>query len=355
METWFTFGNGTVRCNVDTRRWLKSPPRRTCRAKSVKKICDAAIAIGRAVSYDNAGTVEFLVDADTNELYFIEVNPRIQVEHTITEEVTGVDIVRSQLLVAQGERLDGPEIGLPAQDQIATHGFAIQCRVTTEDPANKFMPDYGRLTNYRSPGGMGIRLDGGTAFSGAVVTPFYDSLLVKVTCWGRTFREAASRTERCLQEFRVRGVKTNIPFLIRLVDDATFLAGNCTTRFIDETPDLFEFTPRRDRATKLLQYIGDVIVNGQASVKDAPAATRRIPAQVPTFDTSAPLPEGTRDKFKKLGAEKFCAWIRQQKPLLWTDTTMRDAHQSLLATRVRTYDLLEIADTYARIARGCSR
>ena len=179
-----------------------------------QKICDAAIAIGRAVSYDNAGTVEFLVDADTNELYFIEVNPRIQVEHTITEEVTGVDIVRSQLLVAQGERLDGPAIGLPAQDQIAAHGFAIQCRVTTEDPANKFMPDYGRLTNYRSPGGMGIRLDGGTAFSGAVVTPFYDSLLVKVTCWGRTFREAASRTERCLQEFRVRGVKTNIPFLI---------------------------------------------------------------------------------------------------------------------------------------------
>ncbi len=317
-----------------------------------QKICDSALAIGRAVKYDNAGTVEFLVDADTNELYFIEVNPRVQVEHTITEEVTGVDIVRSQLLIAQGERLDGPAIGLPAQGQIATHGFAIQCRVTTEDPANKFMPDYGRLTAYRSPGGMGIRLDGGTAFSGAVVTPFYDSLLVKVTCWGRTFREAADRTERCLQEFRIRGVKTNIPFLTRLVDDPTFLAGNCTTRFIDETPELFEFTLRRDRATKLLQYIGDVIVNGQASVKDAPRATRRIPAQVPTFDASTPLPEGTRDKFKKLGVEKFCAWIREQKPLLWTDTTMRDAHQSLLATRVRTYDLLEIADAYARNCAG---
>ena len=207
-----------------------------------QKICDAALAIGRAVSYDNAGTVEFLVDADTNELYFIEVNPRIQVEHTITEEVTGVDIVRSQLLVAQGERLDGPAIGLPAQDQIATQGFAVQCRVTTEDPSNKFMPDYGKVTHYRSPGGMGIRLDGGTAFSGAVVTPFYDSLLVKVTSWGRNFREAVGRTERCLQEFRIRGVKTNIPFLIRLVHDPTFLAGNCTTRFIDETPELFEFT-----------------------------------------------------------------------------------------------------------------
>jgi pyruvate carboxylase len=317
-----------------------------------QKICDAALAIGRAVRYDNAGTVEFLVDADSNEVYFIEVNPRIQVEHTITEEVTGVDIVRSQLLVAQGERLDGPEIGLPAQDQIATHGFAIQCRVTTEDPANKFMPDHGRLTNYRSPGGMGIRLDGGTAFSGAVVTPFYDSLLVKVTCWGRTFRESASRTERCLQEFRVRGVKTNIPFLIRLVEDPTFLAGNCTTRFIDETPELFEFKPRRDRATKLLQYIGEVIVNGQSSVKDAPRATRRIPAQVPAIDNSTPLPEGTRDKFQKLGVEKFCAWIREQRPLLWTDTTMRDAHQSLLATRVRTYDLLEIAEMYSRKCAG---
>jgi pyruvate carboxylase len=312
-----------------------------------QKICEAAVAIGQAVAYDNAGTVEFLVDADTNELYFIEVNPRIQVEHTITEEVTGVDIVRSQLLVAQGERLDGAAIGLPGQEQIATHGFAIQCRVTTEDPANKFMPDYGRVTHYRSPGGMGIRLDGGTAFSGAVVMPFYDSLLVKVTSWGRTFREAASRTERCLQEFRIRGVKTNVPFLIRLVGDPTFLNGNCTTRFIDETPELFEFKPRRDRATKLLQYIGEVIVNGQASIKGAPRAARRNPAQAPTFDTPAQLPEGTRDRFKTLGVEKFCGWVREQKPLLWTDTTMRDAHQSLLATRVRTYDLLEIADAYA--------
>lgn len=317
-----------------------------------QRICDAAVAIGRAVSYDNAGTVEFLVDADSNDLHFIEVNPRIQVEHTITEEVTGIDIVRSQLLVAQGERLDGPAIGLPPQDQIATHGFAIQCRVTTEDPANKFMPDYGKVTHYRSPGGMGIRLDGGTAFSGAVVFPFYDSLLVKVTSWGRTFREAASRTERCLQEFRIRGVKTNIPFLIRLVHDPTFLAGDCTTRFIDETPELFEFTPRKDRATKLLQYIGDVIVNGHPSVKDAPRATRRIPAQVPKFDSAAPLPKGTRDKLKELGVDKFCEWVRAQKPLLWTDTTMRDAHQSLLATRMRTYDLLEIADLYARDCAG---
>ncbi|MFO0789691.1 MAG: pyruvate carboxylase [Pirellulales bacterium] len=317
-----------------------------------KKICAAGVAIGRAVGYDNAGTVEFLVDADTNELYFIEVNPRIQVEHTVTEEVTGIDVVRSQILIAQGERLDGPALGLPPQDQIATHGFAVQCRVTTEDPSNKFMPDYGKVTHYRSPGGMGIRLDGGTAFSGAVVFPFYDSLLVKVTTWGRTFREAIGRTERCLQEFRIRGVKTNIPFLIHLVQHPTFLDGNSTTRFIDETPELFEFTPRRDRATKLLQYIGDVVVNGHPSVKNAQRAARRIPAQVPQFDARAPLPSGTRDKLKELGVEKFCAWIREQKPLLWTDTTMRDAHQSLLATRVRTYDLLAIADAYAHNCAG---
>lgn len=317
-----------------------------------QRICDAAISIGRAVGYDNAGTVEFLVDADSNDLYFIEVNPRIQVEHTVTEEVTGIDVVRSQILVSQGERLDGPAIGLPAQDQIATHGFAIQCRVTTEDPSNKFMPDYGKVTHYRSAGGMGIRLDGGTAFSGAVVFPFYDSLLVKVTSWGRNFLEAVGRTERCLQEFRIRGVKTNIPFLIRLVNDPTFLSGDCTTRFIDQTPELFEFTPRRDRATKLLHYIGDVIVNGHPSVKDAPHSTRRTPAQIPQTDSSAPLPKGTRDKLKELGVEKFCAWVRDQRPLLWTDTTMRDAHQSLLATRVRTYDLLAIADAYARHGAG---
>ncbi|MAT70973.1 MAG: pyruvate carboxylase [Planctomycetaceae bacterium] len=313
-----------------------------------QKICDAAVAIGQAVSYDNAGTVEFLVDADTNELYFIEVNPRIQVEHTVTEEVTGVDVVRSQILVAQGERLDGPAINLPAQDKIATTGFAVQCRVTTEDPANKFMPDYGKLTHYRSPGGMGVRLDGGSAYSGAVVHPFYDSLLVKLSCWGRTLREAAGRTERCLQEFRVRGVKTNIPFLIRLTTNETFLEGGCTTRFIDETPELFDFKPRRNRATRLLSYIADVIVNGNPTVKDKPVSPRREPALVPRVDDSGPLPLGTRDKLKELGVEKFSQWVKQQKPLLWTDTTMRDAHQSLLATRVRTYDLLAIADAYAR-------
>ncbi len=312
------------------------------------RLCNAALQIGNAVRYDNAGTVEFLVDADTNELYFIEVNPRIQVEHTVTEEVTGIDVVRSQILIAQGEELSSPAIGLASQKDVETTGFAIQCRVTTEDPANRFMPDYGRVTHYRSAGGMGIRLDAGTAFSGAVVFPFYDSLLVKVSAWGRSFDDAAQRMERCLQEFRIRGVKTNIPFLTRLITDPTFIAGECTTRFIDETPELFEFVPRRDRATKILTYIGETNVNGNPIVKDQLRATRRAPAKLPSIDVRGTLPQGTRDRFKKLGAAAFMRWIREQQPLLWTDTTMRDAHQSLLATRFRTYDLATIAEAYAQ-------
>ncbi|HYO25086.1 MAG TPA: pyruvate carboxylase, partial [Lacipirellulaceae bacterium] len=312
------------------------------------RLCEAALAIGKAVQYDNAGTVEFLVDADTNEFYFIEVNPRIQVEHTVSEEVTGIDIVRSQILIAQGEPLESPAIGLASQGDVETTGFAIQCRVTTEDPANRFMPDYGRVTHYRSAGGMGIRLDAGTAFSGAVVFPYYDSLLVKVSAWGRTFGDSAQRMGRCLQEFRIRGVKTNIPFLVRLISDPTFIAGKCTTRFIDETPALFDFVPRRDRATRLLTYIGDTIVNGNAIVKGQPRAKRRAPAVLPAAPSAAALPMGTRDRLKKLGVAGFTSWVRQQKPLLWTDTTMRDAHQSLLATRVRTYDLTLVAVAYAR-------
>src|SRR5207248_1064915 len=213
-----------------------------------RRLLEAALAVGRTVRLDNAGTVEFLVDADTGDFYFIEVNPRIQVEHTVTEQVTGVDVVKTQVLIAVGKPLSDPEIGLPAQESVVTHGYALQCRVTTEDPANKFIPDYGRLTHYRSASGFGIRLDAGTAFSGAVITPFYDSLLVKVTAHGLRFVDAARRMERCLQEFRVRGVKTNIPFLLNLVNHPDFLAGRLTTRFLDETPTLFQLPARRDRA-----------------------------------------------------------------------------------------------------------
>ncbi len=266
-------------------------------------LCDAAVKIGRQVGYVAAGTVEFLVDADTNKYYFIEVNPRIQVEHTVTEEVTGFDIVRAQLLVAQGFKLSDPEIGIESQAAIKTNGFAVQCRVTTEDPANNFVPDYGRISHYRSAGGMGVRLDAGSAFSGAWVHPYYDSLLVKVTTRGRRFQDAIRRTHRCLQEFRIRGVKTNIPFLINVLKHPTFVAGDCTTRFIDENPSLFEFPKRKDRATKLLSYVGGVIVNGNPMVKGRPVATRRAPAPVPPFDPRSVRPEGTKDRFRKLGAQ----------------------------------------------------
>ncbi len=313
-----------------------------------RSLHDAAVAIGREVGYQNAGTVEFLVDQDGGDFYFIEVNPRIQVEHTVTEEVTGVDLIKSQILVAQGTPLDDEEIGLASQVDVRTHGFAMQCRVTTEDPTNDFMPDYGRVSHYRSAAGMGVRLDAGSAFSGAVVNPYYDSLLVKVTARGTRFIDAARRMERSLQEFRVRGVKTNIPFLIRLVTHEQFLKGGCTTRFIDQTPDLFNLPKRRDRATRLLTYLGDAIVNGNALVKDRPRAVRREPAPVPKVDYQSPIPDGTRQKLQELGADGFAGWISEQERLLLTDTTFRDAHQSLLATRFRTHDLVQVADAYAR-------
>lgn len=315
------------------------------------RILEAALAVGRAVRLDNAGTVEFLVDKDSGEYFFIEVNPRIQVEHTVTEVVTGYDIVKSQILIAQGAPLADPEIGLADQASVVTKGFALQCRVTTEDPRNNFVPDYGRLSAYRSASGLGIRLDAGSAFSGAVITPFYDSLLVKVTANGLRFVDAARRMERSLQEFRVRGVKTNIPFLTNLVMHPGFLAGGFTTRFLDETPELFQFSTRQDRATKLLTYIAEIIVNGHPEIK----AAKHRPVSVVGVREAAPLPrvevgkppEGTRDRFHRLGAEKFAQWIRDEQRLLITDTTFRDAHQSLLATRMRTFDMLQIAPYYA--------
>ncbi|TWT55479.1 2-oxoglutarate carboxylase small subunit [Thalassoglobus neptunius] len=313
-------------------------------------ICEAAIKIGKQVDYENAGTVEFLLDRETNEFFFIEVNPRIQVEHTVTEEVTGIDIVKSQILVASGASLDDPEIGLESQESIKTSGFAIQCRITTEDPSNNFLPDYGHVTHYRSGNGMGIRLDAGSAFSGAVVNPFYDSLLVKVSARGRRFVDAVSRMKRCLQEFRIRGVTSNIPFLIKLISHPKFLSGDCTTRFIDETPELFELGTRQDRATKILSYIADVIVNGNTLVAGRPVATRRIEAPVPSFPIGQPIPDGMRQRLQSMGASNFSKWISEQKPLLLTDTSFRDAHQSLFATRFRTYDLLRIADAYAHLS-----
>ena len=325
------------------------------------ELCESALKLGRAVNYTHAGTVEFLMDADTNKFYFIEVNPRIQVEHTVTEQVTGVDIVKAQIRVTEGLKIgqhtkdtDGTGLGfgayIPTQEEVRLNGHALQCRVTTEDPENNFTPDYGRLTAYRSASGFGIRLDGGTAYSGAVITPYYDSLLVKVTAWAPTSSEAASRMDRALREFRIRGVSTNLQFLENVINHPLFLSGECTTRFIDTTPELFKFAKRADRATRLLRFIGDVVVNGNPEMKGRKGSDIILPhAPLPKMGRGQPVPPGSRDTFRELGAEKFSQWMLDQKQVLLTETTMRDAHQSLFATRMRTADMTAIAPYYARL------
>ena len=313
------------------------------------RICDAAVAIGRQVNYRNAGTVEFLVDVETGEFFFIEVNPRIQVEHTVTEIITGIDLVKSQIRIAQGHKLHGPEIQIPTQDKITHRGVALQCRITSEDAGNHFIPAYGRITSYRSPAGFGVRLDGGTAYTGAVITPYFDSLLVKLTCFAPTLEESVARTLRALSEFRVRGVKTNIPFLENLVQHPTFASGAATTTFVDNTTALFRFSARRDRATKLLTYLGDIIVNGSPEVKRTPDLSAMTPPPAIAYPHDQPLPPGMRDRFKQMGAVHFSQWLTRQKALLFTDTTMRDAHQSLLATRMRTIDMLPAAQAMAHL------
>ena len=313
-----------------------------------QRICDAAVKICKSVNYDNAGTVEFLIDTETNKYYFIEINPRIQVEHTVTETITGFDLVKRQILISEGFPLNSPEIRIPNQEAILINSIAFQCRITTEDPSNKFIPDYGRIQHYRSAGGMGIRLDAGTAFSGAIVTPYYDSLLVKVTAFGTCFEETAHRMDRALDEFRIRGVKTNIPFLINLINHKDFLKGKCTTRFIDENHNLYQFPRRRDRATCIMRFMADVMVNGHPLIKETPKSVCRRKAPVPTIDRKNPRPKGSRDLLLEMGPKKFAQYILKEKKLLLTDTTFRDAHQSLLATRMRTADMLKITDAYSR-------
>ncbi|MBI3853689.1 MAG: pyruvate carboxylase [Verrucomicrobia bacterium] len=313
-----------------------------------RELCDAAVRMAREISYDNAGTVEFLYDLDSRSWFFIEMNPRIQVEHTVTEVITGIDLVRSQILVAQGYPLHGADLDLPPQDAIPRQGYAVQCRVTTEDPENKFMPDYGKILTYRSAAGFGIRLDGGMGDAGSVITPFYDSLLVKITASGRTLPLALQRMDRALREFRIRGVKTNIPFLENVIQNETFCTGNATTTLIDTTPGLFTFKPRRDRATRLLAFLADVIVNGNPQARSRTPKIPRPVVQSPEYDHKHIPPGGTRQLLLELGPEGFARWTLKQKRLLITDTTFRDAHQSLLATRVRTYDMLAVADALAR-------
>jgi pyruvate carboxylase len=310
-----------------------------------KELCDAAVTLAKGIGYNNAGTVEFLYDMDQKDWFFIEMNPRIQVEHTVTECVTGIDLVRSQILVAKGFSLFSDEIAIPPQNEIPCNGYAIQCRITTEDPEKSFAPDYGRILNYRSAAGFGIRLDAGSGDAGSVITPFYDSMLVKLTAMGRDFETACVRMDRALREFRIRGVKTNIPFLENVIRDETFRAGQAHTKLIDTKPELLKFKPRRDRATKLLSYLSDITVNGNTTAKgwkpEKPILNPRVPQpETKTF-------KGSRDILLEKGPDAFAKWIRDEKRLLITDTSMRDAHQSLIATRMRTTDMLRIADAYA--------
>ena len=313
--------------------------------ETVEALRRDAVKIARSVGYVSAGTVEFLVDKNGG-YYFIEMNPRIQVEHTVTEMVTGVDIVRSQILIAAGYPLSHPEIGLNRQEDVHVDGYAIQCRVTTEDPANNFAPDNGKITAYSSSGGFGVRLDGGNADVGTVISPYYDSLLVKVTSWDHNFPAACRKAARAINEVRVRGVKTNIPFVTNILAHPDFVAGRCHTKFIDETPELFDIVDSRDRATRVLRYIAEIQVanpNAERHQYDTP----RFP------QPQAPLGPGLKQLLDEKGPKAVSQWVLEQKKLLLTDTTMRDAHQSLLATRMRTRDMVKGADGVADILRDC--
>jgi pyruvate carboxylase len=323
-------------CTVQRRnqKVVERAPATFLTAAQRSELCAAALKIGRAVNYRAAGTVEFL-----------------QVEHTVTECVTGIDLVKAQIRIAGGARIGTPESGVPKQDDIHVNSHALQCRVTTEDSENNFVPDYGRITAYRSPAGFGVRLDAGTAYPGAIITRYYDSLLVKVTTWSPTAEETIARMHRALWEFRIRGVVTNLRFLDQLITHPRFAAADYTTKFIDDTPELFHVPRKRDRATRLLSFIGDVVVNGNPEVKGRPKPPHPVFPRVPRMSLPAPAP-GTKQKLDELGAEKFAAWMLAQTRVLLTDTSMRDAHQSLLATRVRTYDMTAIAPFYASLLPG---
>ena len=334
-------------CSIQRRhqKVVETAPASALPVELRQKICNAALKLMKNVHYVNAGTVEFLVTPD-GEFYFIEVNPRVQVEHTVTEMITGIDIVQTQIKVAEGYALDSDEIGIKSQDDVRCLGDAIQCRITTEDPMNNFMPDSGKIMVYRSGGGFGVRLDSGNAYTGAIITPYYDSLLVKTTTYGLTHKEAAQKMLRVLKEFRIRGVKTNIGFLINVLKSPEFIAGTYNVNFIDDHPELFNLPVVQDRGTKLLKYIGDTTINGYADAghQDKPAFEA---LELPTPVKGA-YPDGTKQKFDAMGPEKFSQWIKEQQKVFFTDTTMRDAHQSLFATRVRSIDMLRVLETASK-------
>ena len=348
-------------CSVQRRfqKVVEVAPASNLKQETKDKLYEYALKITRSVNYNNVGTVEFLVDKDEN-IYFIEVNPRIQVEHTITEEITGIDIVRSQILIAQGRKLSDPRIYIRKQEDVVCNGFAIQCRVTTEDPQNNFRPDYGTIIAYRNAGGFGIRLDEGSSYPGVTISPFFDSMLVKVSATGRTLKGASQRLQRTLREFRVRGVKTNMGFLINVISHPVFYRGEATVNFIPEHPELFDIREGLDRATRTLAYIADVTVNGNPNIRFKDPNKVFSPLILPTQTMTDPqtkgevnyryvsYPEGTKDKLKQLGREKFVDWLKNEKSIQYTDTTFRDAHQSLLATRMRSIDMLRVAESFAK-------
>ncbi|TKC56189.1 pyruvate carboxylase [Pedobacter hiemivivus] len=311
------------------------------------KLYHYATSIAQAVKYNNVGTVEFLIDQQEN-IYFIEVNPRIQVEHTVTEMITGIDLIKTQLFVADGYHLSDPEIGLKNQESIMCNGFAMQCRITTEDPANGFKPDYGTLITYRNATGFGIRLDEGSTYPGMKISPFFDSMLVKVSTSGATLEDASRKMNRALREFRIRGVKNNVQFLENLINHPTFIHGEATVNFIQEHPELFESKKRLDRGTRILTYLADVSVNGNPDVRFVDENKRLEKPEVPAVDHYSPYPKGTKDLLTELGPEDFSKWLKAEKKIHYTDTTFRDAHQSLLATRMRTYDMLKVAEGFAK-------
>ena len=310
------------------------------------KLHEYALRLARKVGYNNAGTVEFLVDTEGN-VYFIEVNPRIQVEHTVTEEVTGIDIVRSQILIAGGHSLKSSGIFINSQEDVKCSKFAIQCRITTEDPQNDFKPDYGIMTAYRNAGGYGIRIDEGSSYNGVKISPFFDSMLVKVTASGRTLKGASQRLHRALTEFRIRGVKTNIQFLENVINHPVFQDGNATVNFIGEHPELINFNKKLDSGTKTLKFLADITVNGNPDVKIKDNNKKFEVAKIPDFDKSHPITPGTKQLLTKLGPQNFAKWLKEKKEIQYTDTTFRDAHQSLLATRVRTKDMMAVAEGFA--------
>ncbi|OEK05397.1 pyruvate carboxylase [Roseivirga misakiensis] len=336
-------------CSVQRRyqKVVEVAPSIGLKPETRQKLYEYALKITKEVNYNNVGTVEFLVDAAEN-IYFIEVNPRVQVEHTITEEITGIDIVRSQIEIAQGYPLNDPRIFIRSQEDVQINGYAIQCRITTEDPANGFKPDYGTIIAYRSPGGFGIRLDAGNCYAGVTISPFFDSMLVKITASGRTLTGAAQRLERALSEFRIRGVVTNKGFLENVLRHPTFYKGEATVKFIESHPELFSMPRYMNRATRLLNYLGEVAVNGNPNVKKVdPSAKFRVP-KVPEFDRLGDYPSGTKQILENGGPDALVQWIKDQPQILFTDTTLRDAHQSLLATRMRTLDMLKVTEGFAK-------